>query len=92
LKKTLKWVLAVLGCLLLLALLALGGLFIYINYEAPKTGDQKKSLQLIKDIGDEIPSPDSFSGDLPDEIPEIYTDQLEPEEEYDPDEELYIDK
>ena len=55
------------------------GAYTYLDYEASKTIEQMESLRVIENL-DQPPSPNSFSGKVPDEIPEIYEDQLETDE------------
>lgn len=76
-KKILKWVLISLGGILLAIILIVGGFFAWLNYQGPKTEEQKESLQQIKNLNAPV-KPAGFSedySDLPDVVPEIYDDR-----------------
>ena len=72
-----------------MVILFIGGLFLYINIEWPKTEEQKYSLEVIQQLDNDASIPSAFSGAIPDEVPEIYEDQLEPEKFSPQGEEIY---
>ena len=67
----------VLGGLVGLVILAVAGIFIYLNYEKPKTEDQKKSLEVIRQLN-QTPTPRPYTGKVSEDVPEIYDDRKLP--------------
>lgn len=78
-KKALKWTLIGLGGIFGLLLIVIIGIFIYLNYQGEMTTEQKNSIDIIGDLSHKTPNPEAFSGTIPDDKPEIYDDQKEPE-------------
>jgi len=77
-KKALKWPVIVAGFLLGALALVIAGAIAYINYEGPRTEGQEKSLKIIREIRNQSPQPNAFSGEFPNQAPEIYDDRLRP--------------
>jgi hypothetical protein len=73
-KRVGKWILIGLGGLLGILVLAVVGVLAYINYEGPKTKEQKNSLEIIRELKN-MPQPTAFSEKLPNVEPEIYDDR-----------------
>jgi len=78
LKKVFKWMAISLAILIGIVILAAAGFFIYLNYEGPKTEEQKDSLEMIRRLN-KAPAPRPYTGKVSDEKPEIYDDRKIPE-------------